>query len=208
MPSAERPPISMHAEWALLLEEMMKDTHHAPKVLAIDDEEKILKIYEDLLTSRGFVVTVCSDTAEVVSRLKADAYDVVLLDIRMPGIEGTDLLPLIKKIRPDVPVILISAYCDEANRGYYHSLGALEIISKPFSHELLLDAVSRAMDRQERIPLVLTSLSLREGRDQVYRKLIFSALRKTNWNQVKAAQLLGVSRYCLMRWIKKFGISY
>jgi len=178
------------------------------KVLAIDDDEKILGIYQELLAQHGLTVTPCPNSTQVVSLLKGDGYDVVLLDIRMPGIEGTDLLPLIKKIRPDLPVILVSAYSDESNVGYYHALGAFDIVSKPFDHELLLNTIARALDQQGHIPLVLTSLSLREGRDQVYRKLILSALRKTNWNQVKAAELLGVSRYCLMRWIKKLGISY
>ena len=72
----------------------------------------------------------------------------------------------------------------------------------------MLDTLARALDRQEQIPLVLTSLSLRAGRDQLYRKLILAALRKTDWNQVKSAELLGVSRYCLIRWLKKLGISY
>lgn len=186
----------------------MDEAKRAYRVLVIDDDEKVLGIYQELLKQRGLTVTTCSHSAEAVPRLKADAYDVVLLDIRMPGIEGTDLLPLIKKIRPDLPAIIVSAYCDDTNRGYYHALGAFEIVSKPFSHEVLFDAISRAIDQQERVPLTLTSLSLREGRDQVYRKLILSALRKTNWNQVKSAQLLGVSRYCLMRWMKKLGIAY
>lgn len=186
----------------------MEQTVRTHRVLAIDDDEKLLGIYRDLLSQRGFDVTVCPKSTQAVPLLKTNTYDAVLLDIRMPGIEGTDLLPLIKKICPDVPVILASAYCDEANRDYYHALGAFGIVGKPFSNEALLDMLSRAIDEQERIPLVLTSLSLREGRDHVYRKLILSALRKTNWNQLRAAELLGVSRYCLMRWMKKLDIAY
>ncbi|HLD65855.1 MAG TPA: response regulator [Pseudomonas sp.] len=186
----------------------MDQTVQSHRILAIDDDEKILGIYKELLTARGFAVTTCPKGTQVVPLLKTETYDAALLDIRMPAIEGTDLLPLIKKIRPDLPVILVSAYCDAANASYYHGLGAFDAISKPFSHELLLDALSRAIDQQERIPMVLTSLSLREGRDQVYRKLILSALTKTNWNQVKAAELLGVSRYCLMRWMRKLEIAY
>lgn len=193
----------------------MKGTHpesetaghpHGPRALVIDDDRKLLQVYEELLTGRGFAITTCAESPQALSRLKAQAYDVVLLDIRMPGIEGSDLLPLIKRLRPELPVIIVSAYCDEANRGYYHALGAFEVVGKPFSHELLLDTIDRAIARQERIPLTLTSLSLREGREQVYRKLILAALQRTSWNQVKAAELLGVSRYCLIRWMKKLGV--
>lgn len=178
------------------------------RLLVIDDDEKLLGVYEGLLSRHGFAVTTCPESTQVLPLLKASAFEVALLDIRMPGIEGTDLLPLIKKMHPDLPVILVSAYCDDANAGYYQSLGAFSTIPKPFSHEILLDTVSRALNEQERIPLTLTTLSLREGRDHLYRKLIIAALRKTEWNQVKAAELLGVSRHCLIRWMKKLSIAY
>jgi len=188
--------------------EPMRQVTSGHRVLVVDDDEKILRICEELLAQRGFLVTTCPDSTQVIPLLKTTAYEVVLLDIRMPGFEGTDLLPLIKKVAPDLPVILVSAYCDETNRNYYHTLGAFDIVEKPFSHEILLDTVARALEWQEQIPLVLTSLSLREGRDHLYRKLILAALRKTDWNQVKAAERLGVSRYCLIRWLKKLGVVY
>ena len=178
------------------------------RVLVIDDDEKLLGVYDTLLTRRGFQVTVCPDSTQVLPILKAGAYEAVLLDIRMPGFEGTDLLPLIKKLQPDLPVVLVSAYCDQGRAGYYHSLGAYDVVSKPFSHEEILDVLNRALNQQQNIPLTLTTLSLREARDLLYRKLILAALRKTDWNQVRAAELLGVSRYCLIRWLKKLGITY
>jgi DNA-binding NtrC family response regulator len=178
------------------------------RALWIDNEPKLLQHGKELLSRDGFDVATCPDPTQAIALLKAQVFDVVLLDIRMPGLEGTDLLPLIKKIRPELPVILVSAYCDEAQASYYHGLGASGLIAKPFSPEQLRDTVAKVIHEQEEIPVVLTSLSLREGRDQIYRKLILAALRRTNWNQVKAAELLGVSRFCLIRWIKKLGIAY
>lgn len=179
------------------------------RVLVIDDEPEVLEGCKEVLSHKGFDVALCSDSLEAIPQLKASAaFDVVLLDIRMPGMEGTDLLPLIKKVRPDLPVIVVSAYSDDAHQGYCRSLGAFEVLGKPSSPEVLLDAVRRAIEQREQIPVILTSLSLRTARDQVYRKVILSALRKTNWNQVKAADLLGISRYCLMRWIRKLSIAY
>ena len=186
----------------------MNGTTSKHRVLVVDDDEKLLGICQELLTDKGFADTTCPDSTQAIPLLKANAYEAVLLDIRMPGFEGTDLLPLIKKLYPDLPVILVSAYCDDTNAGYYHSLGAFDIVGKPFSHEVLVDTLGRALNQQAHVPLVLTTLSLREGRDQLYRKLILAALQKTDWNQVKAAELLGVSRYCLIRWLKKLSISY
>ncbi len=184
------------------------DSGKERRILIIDDDKLLLESCKELLAHRGFAVTTCSESTQALSLLRENSYDAVLLDIRMPGMEGTDLLPLIKKIHPNLPVIIASAFCDESNLSYYYSLGASEILIKPCSPEALLDSIARAINQQERIPITLTTLSLREGRDQVYRKLILSALRKTSWNQVKASELLGISRYCLMRWIRKLGISY
>ena len=184
------------------------DTERVRRILVIDDEQKSLASCQELLTLHGFAVVACPDSTQVISLLKAQVFDAVVLDIRMPGMEGTDLLPLMKKIRPALPVILVSAFCSEEDASYYHSLGAFESLSKPFSSEALVDAVRRAIDQQDRIPMELRGFSLREARDQMYRKLILAALRRTNWNQVKAAELLGISRYCLMRWMKKLGVVY
>lgn len=177
------------------------------KALVIDDDPGLLTVYQELLGRQGFAVTACDDGAKALSRVRGETYHVVLLDVRMPGLEGTDLLPIIKRLRPEVPVIIVSAYCDEASKSYYHAMGAFDALGKPFSHERLLDTVERAMARQEQIPMVLTSFSLEQGREQVYRKLILASLQRTNWNQVKAAELLGVSRYCLIRWMKKLGVA-
>ena len=177
------------------------------KALVIDDDPKILTVYQELLGQRGFAVTACADGARALSRVRGESFHVALLDVRMPGLEGADLLPIIKRFQPELPVIIVSAYCDESSKSYYHAMGAFDAIGKPFSHERLLDTVDRATAKQEHIPLVLTSLSLQDGREHVYRKLILAALQRTNWNQVKAAQLLGVSRYCLIRWMKKLGVA-
>ncbi len=177
------------------------------RVLVIDDDEKILRYSRELLEQHNYEVEVCANSAEVMGRIKAQPFDAVLLDIRMPGLEGTDLLPMVKRLKPDLPLILVSAFYDESNLGYYHALGASDMIPKPFSHERLLAALARVIDHEERVPLTLTSLSLKDGRDLVYRKLMLIALQKTNWNQMKAAGLLGVSRYWLIRWMKRLGIS-
>ena len=186
---------------------MSQVAHDSTRILIVDDEQRALTACQELLKLKHFDVTTCSDSRQVLGLIRSASYDAVLLDIRMPGLEGTDLLPLIKHLRPDVPVILVSAYCDPAHADYYQALGASATISKPFSHETLLDTLARTLQQEEAIPLTLTSLSLREGRDLVYRKLILSALIKTDWNQVRAAKLLGVSRYCLIRWMKRLGLG-
>jgi DNA-binding NtrC family response regulator len=186
---------------------MSDSAHNGHRLLVADDEKKFLQNCQELLALHGFSVTTCSESPQVLALLTDDPYDAVLLDIRMSGFEGTDLLPLIKRNFPDLPVILVSAYCQDTDNGYDHSLGAFDAVAKPLSHQRLRDTIARAIQQEEHIPLLLTSLSLRAGRDQVYHKLILAALQQTNGNQLKAAKLLAVSRYCLTRWMKKLGIS-
>ena len=177
-------------------------------VLVIDDDREICHLLERLLTEHGYRVAACSDSTQAMDMLKVTSYGCVLLDIRMPGLEGSELLPIIKRRFATLPVIVVSGYSDSLDGGYYRSLGASDLVSKPFTSELLLNAVDRAVGATETIPLTLTSLSLCEARDRVYRKIIITALRRTNWNQVKAARLLGISRYSLMRWLRRLEITY
>jgi len=184
-------------------------THADPvRVLVVDDDLNMCRLTEMALTRSGYKVTICTDSTKAMDLLKDGPYGCVLLDIRMKGLEGTELLPLIKHHFPQLPVILVSAYCDRSNAGYYASLGAFDIVTKPYTDDLLLDVVSRAVGGKETIPVTLTSLSLNEARDQVFRKLIIAALQRSNWNQVKAAKLLGISRYSLRRWLQRFQITY
>lgn len=177
------------------------------KLIAIDDDPSLLESLRHIFKG-DFEVTVCSKSLEAMDVLRQTPYDVILLDIRMPGLEGTDLLQLIKKSFPLVPVIILSAYVNDKNAKYYASLGAFDVVAKPFDAFLLRSIVDHAIGDKDTIPIILDSLILQEARDQVYRKLIITALHKMNWNQKKAAQVLGISRYCLIRWIKKLQIVY
>lgn len=180
----------------------------AIQVLIVDDDVHLCDLTAMALSRRGYKATTCTDSAQAMELLKDGPYGCVILDIRMKGLEGTELLPIIKRTHPALPVILVSAYCDRANASYYVSLGAFEVLTKPYTDDLLLDVVSRAVGTRETIPVLLTSLCMEEARDQMFRKLIVTALRRTEWNQVKAAKLLGISRQSLIRWLRKLEIPY
>lgn len=178
------------------------------RVLVVDDDPTVAQFSAHVLGRHGYQVTPCPDSTKVIDLLSHTPYGCVLLDLRMGGIEGTELLPIIKHRFPDLPVIIVSAYVDPSNQNFCNSLGAFEVIQKPFNNDLLVDVVNRAVGATETVPFVLESLSLNEARDRVYRKLIVTALRRAHWNQVQAAKLLGVSRYCLIRWLHRLQITY
>ncbi len=184
------------------------DLGESKKVLAVDDDAVECELIGNLLEHKGYDVTACTDSHQAIDMIAAGEFDCILLDLHMNGLDGTELLPIIKHKFPELPVIIVSGFVDASNQRYYNSLGAFEVLGKPFSREHLLDALKRAVGVTETIPLVLDNLSLLDARDRVYRKLIVTALRRANWNQIKAAKLLGISRHCLMRWLKKLQITY
>ncbi len=79
-------------------------------ILVVDDEEHIRLLFKEELEDEGYKVDLASNGVEALERLKRSAYDIVVLDIKMPGMDGIQTMGEIKKINKDLPVILCSAY--------------------------------------------------------------------------------------------------
>jgi CheY-like chemotaxis protein len=84
----------------------MKET----RILLVDDEEHIRLLFREELEEEGYVIDVASNGFEALDKLKESSFDLVILDIKMPGIDGIQTLSEIKKIEKDQKVILCSAY--------------------------------------------------------------------------------------------------
>ncbi len=80
------------------------------KILIVDDEEGIRLLYKEELEDQGFEITVASTGNEALKKLDRSHVDLVLLDIKMPGMDGVEVLRLIKEHNKDLPVILCTAY--------------------------------------------------------------------------------------------------
>jgi len=79
-------------------------------ILVVDDEEHIRLLFKEELEDEGYTVDLASNGLEALEKLKRSAYGLVVLDIKMPGMDGIQTLGEIKKINKDLPVILCSAY--------------------------------------------------------------------------------------------------
>ena len=106
---------------------------HRYQVLAVDDQIEVLTALRRLLRSRGFDVHPCPDPAQALAMLARDpgAYDLIILDINMPAISGLELLPRVKEIAPDLPVVMLTA--DDRARTAVTALraGAFNYLTKP-----------------------------------------------------------------------------
>jgi two-component system nitrogen regulation response regulator GlnG len=125
-----------------------------PKVWVIDDDRSIRWVLERALRKAEMDVTCFSNGVGIIEALQREQPSVILSDIRMPGIDGLDLLRQIKARHPDLPVIIMTAHSDlESAVSAFHG-GAFEYLPKPFDLDEAVDQVSRACRRDGASPPV------------------------------------------------------
>jgi len=118
--------------------------NRAPKVWVIDDDRSIRWVLERALSKAEMDVTSFSNGVGIMESLERDRPDVILSDVRMPGIDGLDLLRRITAAHPDLPVIIMTAHSDlDSAVSAFHG-GAFEYLPKPFDLDEAVDQVRRA----------------------------------------------------------------
>jgi DNA-binding NtrC family response regulator len=118
-----------------------------PRVLVIDDEEVMLESCRRILDRKGLRVDTESDGLRGRDRAINGKYDLVLLDVRMPQVDGLDLLDQLRKDRPDVEVIIITGYSSIDSAVKAVKLGAFDYLPKPFTPDELRTRVDAALAR-------------------------------------------------------------
>lgn len=119
------------------------------RILIIDDEKNIRFTLEQCLREDDVVIGLAEDGETGLKMLKEEAYDLVLLDIRMPGISGMQTLEAIRKDGMECAVIIMTAYGTVENAVEAMKLGALDFISKPFAPEEIRELVSQVRLRKD-----------------------------------------------------------
>lgn len=117
------------------------------KVLIVDDEAAIRRTLKDILTFEKYKVEEAKDGMEGLAKIKKNKYDLVLMDIKMPNMDGIEALERLQDIQPDLPVIMISGHANIDNAVEAVKKGAFDFISKPPDLNRLLITVRNAMDR-------------------------------------------------------------
>jgi len=121
----------------------------AQRILIVDDEAGIRDSLETLLGLEGFRVDLAADGREGLDQLARHSYDLMLLDLALPGESGIDLLPRIKSLVPDLPVILITAYGTVGNVVDAMRAGASNFVQKPWDNEKLLADIRSAIGKSK-----------------------------------------------------------
>ena len=135
------------------------------RILVADDDADIRTLLKTFLEEEGYAVSEATNGQDALDGVRSGAYDLVLLDMRLPGMTGMDVLKELRARRGDVPVILITAYGSPNIAIQASSLGAYSFITKPFEIDDVLLTISRYFERQQLKEEVRTLRSQMEPRD-------------------------------------------
>ncbi len=121
------------------------------KILVIEDEAAIRRVLVKILSEESdkYEVSEAEDGLSGIEKIKADDYDLILCDIKMPKMDGVEVLEAVKKIKPEIPIVMISGHGDLDTAVNTMRLGAFDYISKPPDLNRLLNTVRNALDRKE-----------------------------------------------------------
>lgn len=121
------------------------------KILIIEDEASIRRVLSKILSEENetYVVEDAEDGLVGLEKIKNNDYDLVLCDIKMPKMDGVEVLEAVKKIKPEIPMVMISGHGDMETAIQTMRLGAFDYISKPPDLNRLLNTVRNALDRKQ-----------------------------------------------------------
>ncbi len=101
------------------------------RILIIEDDEEMGSLLKDFLEQDGFQIDSVSNGSEAFRRIAREPFDLIITDIRMPGLTGLDILPGIKKLQPEASIIVITAFGSEEVRRRAFDKGATAYLEKP-----------------------------------------------------------------------------
>jgi DNA-binding response OmpR family regulator len=116
------------------------------KVLIVDDEKEIRELIRDYLNVEGFKVELASDGKEAVEKFETNSFDIVILDIMLPKIDGMEILKIIRS-KSNIPVMMLSAKKSDVDKVLGLGLGADDYITKPFSPKELVARIKAQLRR-------------------------------------------------------------
>ena len=115
------------------------------RILVVDDEAALRTVLSSELHTEGYMVSTASDGDEAIDLLQSHSYDLILLDIKMPRVDGFQVLRYVKEKIPHIKVIMLTGFADLKNAIESKKLGAEDFISKPYDLVDLLATIERVL---------------------------------------------------------------
>jgi DNA-binding NtrC family response regulator len=117
----------------------------AEKILIVDDEPDMLKLLSMILREKtSYEITTTNNPMEAIELAKQGGFDLVISDLKMPGLDGMEIIDAVKKIDEDIPVIIITAFASVESASEAIQKGGFDFITKPFRKEQILFTIDKA----------------------------------------------------------------
>ena len=118
----------------------------AEKILIVDDEPDMLKLLSMILREKtSYEITTTNNPIEAKELAKQGGFDLVISDLKMPGLDGMEIIDAVKKIDEDIPVIIITAFASVESASEAIQKGGFDFITKPFRKEQILFTIDKAL---------------------------------------------------------------
>jgi DNA-binding response OmpR family regulator len=122
---------------------------NSAKILVIDDDDQIRKTITAILREEGYVTDEARSGAEAIAKSQSDFYNLALVDLKLPDMEGTDLLPLLKETVPKMRKIMVTGFPSQQNAIAALNAGADAFLVKPVDIEKFLAVIADQLGKQE-----------------------------------------------------------
>lgn len=120
----------------------------AERILLVDDEKDFLDIMSERLKYRGMDVATAGSAREALSRISSETYDVIVLDLQMQEMDGLEALKVLRSLKPELQVILLTGHVTLEKGVEAMKLGAMDLMEKPADITILEDKIRRAHTRK------------------------------------------------------------
>lgn len=127
------------------LSAVAEHTGDRPRVLVVDDEASIRDLLTQTLTLADYVVDAAADGAEALNRMKTHAYNLLVTDLRMPGLDGLSVINEARRMNAGLPVIVITGFSTETTAIDAANIGVSGYLTKPFKVPKVLEVAARAL---------------------------------------------------------------
>jgi DNA-binding NtrC family response regulator len=120
------------------------------KILVVDDDIIVIRSCTRILETEGFEVMTVSGAQEALEKIQKESFDLLLVDVKMPVHDGLFLMREVRKINPDIPIVVMSGYPTPETIADAYKLGASQFIPKPFRPDELMNLICRVQQKIEK----------------------------------------------------------
>ena len=119
-------------------------------ILLVDDDREFAKAMKRMFEKSGFGITLAFDGGEALKLLSNDAFDLIISDLRMPNVDGAELMEELSRQKVEIPIVFLTAYGEVESYMDVMNLGAFEYLHKPVRKKEILGVVEKALEQKKK----------------------------------------------------------